>query len=132
MGNLKEAKNKKFLYKELSYEIIGCFYEIYNKIGSGFKENIYQRALLIELDKRKILFERERKFPIYYEGKKIGIYQPDFVIDSKIIVEIKSLPFMPELFEDQLLNYLKVAKLKLGFLVNFGNNKIEIKRRILD
>lgn len=120
----------KLLYKDLSYKIRGCVFKVYNKLGFGHKENVYQKALAIELKKTDLNFEKEKTLPIFYENKKIGTYRPDFVIDDKIIVEIKAVPFMPKTYETQLIYYLKSTKFKLGFLINFGSKNIEIKRKI--
>lgn len=121
---------QELLYKDLSYRIRGCAFKIYNNMGFGHKENVYQKALAIEFEKAGINFEREKVLPVFYENQKIGIYKPDFVVDNKIIIETKAVPFMPKTYETQLIYYLKSTKFKLGFLINFGSNKINIKRKI--
>ncbi|MFA5336913.1 MAG: GxxExxY protein [Candidatus Omnitrophota bacterium] len=120
------------LYKELSYKIVGCFYNIYNELGPGFKESVYHGALVIELNIQGILYEEERKIPIEYKGKNIGCYIPDFVIDKKVIIEIKAVDIMPKLYEMQLYYYLKGSDYKLGYIVNFGSEKLDIRRRVYD
>lgn len=120
------------LFKELSYKMVGCIYEVYNKIGSGFKESIYHNALKIEFTEKGIDFVDEIPLPVIYKGKKIGVYIPDFIIDDKIILELKSVDFMPKIFESQLYNYLKGTRYNLGYIVNFGGEKIDIRRRILE
>lgn len=122
----------KILYKELAYQIVGAFYEVYNTLGPGFKESVYHNALAIEFTSRKILFETNKKLSIKYKKQKAGIYEPDFVIDNKILVEIKAVPRMPRVYEKQLYYYLKGTEYKLGYLVNFGADKLEIKRRIYE
>ena len=119
-----------FLYEDLSYKIRGCTFQVYNTLGFGHKENIYQKALESELEKCGINFEKEKILPVFYDGKKVGIYKPDFVIESKIIIEIKAVPIMPKDFETQLIYYLKSTNYKLGFLINFGSKKLDIRRRI--
>jgi GxxExxY protein len=121
---------EKILYKELSYKIVGCFYKAYNTLGPGHKEDIYQRALMIEFDNKAIQYISKKRLPIEYEGKKVGIYEPDFIIDDKIIVEIKSVLVMPKVFRKQLYYYLKASGYRLGYLVNFGSDKIDILRRV--
>lgn len=123
---------EKLLYKDLSYKIVGCIYEVYNKIGSGFKESVYHNALKIEFKDRNIGYIDQPQLPIMYKAKKIGTYIPDFVIEEKIILELKSVEFMPKIFESQLYNYLKGTKYNLGYIVNFGGSKIDIRRRIFD
>lgn len=80
---------------------------LYNVLGFGHKEGVYQKALALELKKKNILFEKEKAIQIHYEGKKVGIYRPDFVIDGKVLVELKAVPFMPKDYETQLTYYLK-------------------------
>jgi GxxExxY protein len=122
--------NQKLLYSELSYKIRGCAFKIYNNLGFGHKENVYQRALGIEFEKAGLSFEIEKSLPVFYENKKIGTYRPDFIVDNKIIIEIKSVPFMPKTYETQLIYYLKSTNFNLGFLINFGSKDIQIKRKI--
>lgn len=97
--NNKEAK---VLYKELSYRIVGCFYKVYNTLGPGHKEDIYQKALIIEFGNNGIGYIAKKKLLVEYEGERIGTYEPDFIIEDKIIVEIKSVLNMPKVFEKQL------------------------------
>lgn len=123
---------KNLLYKELAYQIVGCFYEVYNSLGPGYKEIIYHNALGIEFIENKIIFEEEKKIAIFYHNKKVGIYVPDFVIDDKIIIEIKAVDIMSKVYEEQLYSYLKGSEYELGYLVNFGSEKIDIKRRIYE
>lgn len=122
--------NEKILYKELSYKLVGCFYKVYNTLGPGHKEEIYHKALSIEFEKIRIKFFSKKKIIIEYKGKKIGTYEPDFIVEDKIIVEIKSVLNMPKVFEKQLYYYLKGSGYRLGYLVNFGSSKIDIRRRI--
>lgn len=119
-----------FLYEELSYKIRGCAFKVYNQLGFGHKENIYQKALGIKLKNENLNFTVEESLPIIYQNEKIGTYRPDFVIDKKIILEIKAVPFMPKSYETQLTYYLKGTNYKLGFIINFGSNKLDIRRRI--
>ncbi len=122
---------EKILFKELSYKIVGCFYKVYNELGPGHKESIYQNALRMEFEKQNIDFTDRKRIKILYDGKQIGIYEPDFVVEDKIIVEIKSVFELPKVHEKQLFYYLKGAKYRLGYLVNFGSDEIDIRRRIV-
>jgi GxxExxY protein len=125
-----KKKVENFLYEDLSYKIRGCAFRVYNTLGFGHKENVYQEALASEFEKEKINFEREKILPVIYEGRKIGNYKPDFVVEDKIIIEIKAVPFMPPNYEKQLTHYLKSTNYKLGLLINFGDRHLDIKRRI--
>lgn len=121
-----------FLYKELSYRIRGVFFEVYKNLGTGFKESIYCNAIGEEFNIRGIPFKRNRCVKIRYKEKEVGIYTPDFIVEDKIIIEVKALPVMQKICEQQLYYYLKGTIYKIGFLVNFGADKLEIRRRIYD
>lgn len=120
------------LYKELSYQIQGAAIEVRKQYGPGHKEVLYQRTLAEELDFRKIKFEREKPIKVYSHrtGKVIGAYQPDFIVDDKIIVEIKALPQIPKKLVDQLYDYLRNSDYELGYFINFSGPKLYIKRII--
>lgn len=124
--------SEKILYKELSYKLVGSFYEVYNKLGCGFKEIIYHNALALELKETDLSFEEEKQLVVEYKGKKVGIYVPDFIVEDKVLVEIKAVESTHKFYETQLYNYLKATQFKLGYIVNFGSSKIDIRRRIYD
>ncbi|MBL7129868.1 MAG: GxxExxY protein [Candidatus Omnitrophica bacterium] len=123
--------SEKILYKNLSYRLVGCFYRVYNTLVPGHKEDIYHKALKIEFSEEGIKYITQKKLKIKYKDKEIGYYQPDFIIEDKIIVEIKSVLLLPKVFEKQLYYYLKGSNCRLGYLINFGSDKIDIIRRIL-
>ena len=124
-------QTSKIIHKELSYKVVGCLYKVYNALGPGHKEEIYHKALSIEFTKNSISFESKKKLPMNYEGQKVGTYEPDFMIEDKVIVELKSVLMMPKVFEKQLYYYLRASGVKVGYLVNFGSDKIDIRRRLL-
>lgn len=124
--------DKKFLYKDLSYKLVGCFYEVYNELGPAHKEQIYHEALKIVFNEAGVIYKDKPKIKIQFRDKNIGVYEPDFIIEDKIILEIKSLLNMPKVFEKQLYYYLKGTDFKVGYLVNFGNEKIDIRRRVYE
>ena len=128
----RSSTNDEYLYEELTYKIRGAFFEVYNTLGPGFKEAIYHRALVVQFRLLDLPFEEEAPLPIVFKGEKIGIYKPDLVVDNKVIVEIKALPQMAPVHEKQLYSYLRGSKFKLGFLVNFGGEELDIRRRIYD
>ena len=129
---MRKGYQENLLYKDLAYKIVGCFYDVYNQLGPGYKESIYRKALIIELESNKINFVEEKQLPIVYKNKKVGIYTPDFIIEDKILIELKAVDFMPKLYEEQLYTYLRGTKYRLGYLVNFGSEKIDVRRRIYD
>ena len=126
------SSDENILYKDLSYRIVGCFYDVYNELGPAHKEQVYHEALAILFKELGIAFISKKRLPIHFKGKRIGTYEPDFVVDEKIIIEIKSVLNMPKAFENQLYYYLRGSNYKLGYLVNFGNEHIDIRRRIYE
>ena len=121
------------LYKhsELTEQIIGAFYDVYSKLGYGFLEDVYVKALVIELKKRGLIPDTEQPIAVYYEGQSIGKYYADVVVNNLVIVELKSVKALVTEHEAQLLNYLKATPYEVGLLLNFGP-KPETKRRSFD
>ncbi len=117
------------IYKDLTGEVIDAAFEVHKTLGFGFLETVYQEALEIEFDLRKIPFESQKQLEIEYKGVKLKKkYSPDFLVFDKIIVEIKAESQLTTNDEAQLHNYLKTTGFKVGLLINFGTTKIEIKR----
>lgn len=121
---------KNFLYGELTYKVRRAIFNVYNNLGYGHRESVYQGALAKELKEQGASFEREPALAVYYQRDKVGTYKPDFVIEGKIILEIKAVPFLNKQMETQLVYYLKGTDYRLGLLVNFGSDKLKIIRRI--
>jgi GxxExxY protein len=120
------------LYKKECYDIIGACIEVHKELGCGFLEAVYQEALARELLLRSIPFVREQKLEISYKGFTLNKeYFVDFICYDKILLELKALSELVSENEAQLINYLKISKLRLGMLVNFGKTKIQYKRMIL-
>jgi len=118
------------LYKDLSYRLVGCCIRVQNTLGSGHKESVYQKSLAIELAKDNIRFEEQKTLNMLYDNKKVGIYRPDFIVEDKIVIEIKAVEFVPKDYERQLIYYLKGTNYKLGYLINFGTPSLYAKRII--
>ena len=114
------------------YALIGACFEVYNELGSGYLEEVYQQSLEIELAGRGISFVSQPKLPISYKGHQLRKpYEADFLVREKIIVEIKSVKMLLPEHEAQLLNYLKSTGLRIGYLINFGAApKLDWRRRI--
>ena len=110
-------------------KIIACCYKVHNELGPGFKEVVYHNALKIALEQIGLKYETEKQFEICYQNNKVGKLIVDLVVDSKVIVEIKALTgSIPEVFKYQVISYLKVSKLKVGLLINFGNISCSVNR----
>ena len=115
-----------------SYAINGAAMQVYNVLGHGFLESVYQEALAIEFTKRGIPYQREKELKIYYDGKELQqTYRADFVCYDGIIVEIKAVSELDGSHRSQVYNYLKATGFKLGLLINFGHyNGIQIERKV--
>ena len=115
-----------------SYAINGAAMQVYNVLGHGFLESVYQEALAIEFTKRGIPYQREKELKIYYDGKELQqTYRADFVCYDDIIVEIKAVSELDGSYRSQVYNYLKATGFKLGLLINFGHyNGIQIERKV--
>ena len=120
------------LEKELSYKLQGCVYNVANKYGAGLKETIYEKALAEELEKEGIKFEEQKRINIYSieSGKILGTYIPDFIVEEKIVLEIKATEFTAISSKNQQQSYLKASKYEIGYLINFGTPELYMKRFI--
>ena len=120
------------IHKDEAYFIIGLCMEVHNTLGKGFSEAVYAEALEIELNKNSVPFSKEEKFNISYKGKTlVKKFRADFVIDNKIILELKAVDKISSSHIKQTLNYLAVSKLKLGIVINFGEDSLSYKRVVL-
>jgi len=127
---MTELKRNDLIYPDLSYKIVGFSFEIFKQIGGGHKEIIYQRAYAMLLKENKINFKEQVYYLVKFMGKTIGKNYFDFLIDDKIIVELKKDMTFSKAHIDQVLNYLKVSDLKLALLINFGREGASCKRII--
>ncbi len=117
------------LHEKLTEAVLKAYYKVYNTLGYGFLEKVYENAILIELKKNGIAAVAQENIKVYYESEEVGNYFADILIESKIIVELKSTEELSESHEAQLLNYLKATEIEVGMLINFGK-KPEFKRKI--
>lgn len=115
----------------ITEKIIQAFYKVYNTLGYGFLERVYQNALCIELENMGFKAEKEKKILVYYNGNIVGEYYADLIIEDVIAVELKAIETLVEENEHQLVNYLKATKIEVGLLLNFGK-KPQLKRKIFD
>ena len=119
------------IYKNEVYQITGAAMEVHSKLGCGFLEAVYQEALELEFQFRKIPYRREARLDIYYKDILLKkYYEADFICYDKIIVELKALSGLTSEHESQLLNYLKATNLRVGLLINFGKQSLEYKRMV--
>ena len=120
-----------FKNKELTEKIIKIFYKVYNKLGYGFLEKVYENALMIELRKEDIYAINQSPIKVSYDGEIIGEYYADILVEGKVLLEIKAARNLAEEHEAQLLNYLKATDSEVWLLLNFGP-KPEVKRKVFD
>jgi len=120
---------EQYLHKELTSKIINCFYTVYNTLGYGFLEKVYENSLMIELLNNGLQVEKQKPIKVYYDNQLVGEYFADLVVNDQIIIELKASESLCEEHEYQLINYLKATNFELGLLLNFGK-KPEIRRKI--
>ena len=120
---------EEFLHKEITSKIIQAFYKVYNTLGYGFLEKVYENAMRIEISKSGSHVEQQKNIKVFYESEQVGDYYADLLVENLIIVELKAAETICDEHETQLLNYLKATDIEVGLLINFGK-KAEIKRKI--
>ena len=116
-------------HSDLTDKIIKAYYDVYNQLGFGFLEKVYENALLIELRKKGLFCVAQLPIEVFYEEQKVGQYYADILVEDSVILEIKAAESLVEEHEAQLINYLKATELEIGLLLNFGK-KPEFKRKI--
>ena len=120
----------KLLYENLTYTVIGAAMEVHNVLGGGFLEIVYQRALVKEFSLRKISFVEQMKLPVSYKGSLVGEYFADFLVEDKLIVEIKAVSKLNRAHQAQTMHYLAATGYHLALLLNFGARSLEHRRII--
>jgi GxxExxY protein len=118
-----------YLFEEKTQLIIKIFYKVYNTLGYGFLEKVYENAMIHELRNHGFICKNQRQISVFYDGIEVGVYYPDIIVNEIIILELKATEYLMEENEIQLINYLKATEIEIGLLLNFGK-KPEIKRKI--
>ncbi len=121
--------DKEFLYEDITKKTIKCFYKVYDELGNGFLESVYEKSLMIELKNIGLKADNQKSLNVYYKNQLVGDFKADITVEDKIIIEIKAVTKLIAQHEAQLINYLKTTGMKVGLLVNFGE-KLEFKRKI--
>ena len=120
-------------HQELTEKIIGCAYCVYNKMGFGFLESVYEKCMLIELRKAGLIAESQKPIAVYYDKENVGQFLADIVVNDTIVLELKSVRKIVEAHEVQLVNYLVATGKQVGLqIINFGERKDEVKRKVKD
>jgi len=121
----------RFKHKETTDIILKSFYEVYNELGDGFLESVYENALYIVLTGYGLCVERQKGINVFFRGTIIGDFKTDLIVDKKVIIELKAIRALDSAHEAQLINYLKATNIEVGLLLNFGR-KPEFKRFVYD
>lgn len=115
---------------EITFKINGCAMDVLNKIGHGFHEKVYENALAVALEKSGLRFSQQKQYPVFYEGKEVGVFIPDFVVEDCVVLELKTIDRIGDNEKGQVLNYLRASCLSLGIIMNFKFPKLEWRRVI--
>jgi len=123
--------NEKLKHSELTDKIIGIFYEVYNELGFGFLESVYENSLFIALRAKGFKVEQQVSIPVWFRGQRVGDFVTDLLVEDKVILELKAVRAFDESHNAQLLNYLRATEIEVGLLLNFGQSA-EFKRLAFD
>lgn len=121
-------ENKPLPHSHVSEVIIGCCFEVMKELGSGFLENVYKNALYISMKEKGLTLKVEQSFEVLFKNQRIGKYIADLIVENLIVIKLKCCKALLPEHQSQVINYLKASHLPVGFLVNFGNQKLEYKR----
>ncbi len=119
----------KYLYQDLTEQIIRCFYDVYGQLGYGFLERVYEHSMMIELERVGLHARNQQPMQVLYKGEVVGDYLADIVVEQAVVIELKAVEVLVQEHEAQLINYLKATNIEVGLLLNFGK-KPEIRRKI--
>ena len=117
--------------KKLTEKIIGCAYRVYNRMGFGFLESVYEKCMLIELNKAGLNADSQKPIKVYYDDEIVGDFVADIIVNDTIILELKSVRRIIRAHEVQLVNYLVATKKPVGLLLNFSERKVDVKRKVM-
>jgi GxxExxY protein len=117
-----------FILKKLSFLLVRLGFSVQNLLGPGLLESAYEGAFCVELSQAGLTYERQKVYPLYYKGEYIGAYIADLVVDDKIIVELKSVSRLTPVMDAQIINYLRLSTLQVGYLMNFNAPRLQWKR----
>jgi GxxExxY protein len=121
----------KLLLKEEVFQIVGCAMEVLNGVGHGLHEKIYENSLTVEFKRRNMAFDQQRRFEVLYKSEHVGEFIPDLIAGSSVIVDAKAIDRITDVERGQMLNYLRIAKLRVGLILNFKHPKLEWERIVL-
>jgi GxxExxY protein len=117
-------------HAEITEKIIGCAYRVFNVLGSGFLESVYEKAMIVELMEVGMKFDSQVQLKVYYKGTEVGHFIADLVVEEVVVVELKAIRSLELVHEVQLVNYLNGLQKPVGLLINFGDQKVEVRRKV--
>jgi GxxExxY protein len=126
--NTDKMDTHRYKYGSLTEKIIRCAFEVHNNLGCGFLEKVYHRALTEEFKAKGLNFSINKSIKIFYKEKEVGLYIPDFIIENKVIVELKTVDFLTKAHIAQVINYLKATGYTVGLILNFNQPRLQYKR----
>src|SRR5437773_7644033 len=128
---MDSERNLEIVEKDLSYRIIGIAYNVRDELGYGFLEKVYENALAISLRENGIKAVQQVALDVMFHGQKAGLFYPDILVEDRVILEIKCCERVLREHKAQILNYLKITEIKLGIILNFGKQRVEVERLVL-
>ena len=131
LTDLQKAGNTALLLKAETHAIIGCGFEVLNELGHGLDEKCYENALVVEFRLKAIGFSQQRQFEVLYKGERVGLFVPDLIAFDQVIVDTKVIDRITDNERGQMLNYLRITKLRVGLILNFKHPRLEWERLVL-
>jgi GxxExxY protein len=129
--DLKRGSDSKLILKEETQKIIGFAFEVLNEVGHGLNEKIYENSLVVLFKQNGIAFDQQRRFPVFFRGVEVGEFIPDLIAFGKVIVDAKVIDRITDYERGQMMNYLRITKLRVGLIVNFKHARLEWERIVL-
>ena len=129
--DLQRSENTKLLLKDESHQTLGCAFDVLNEIGHGLSEKIYENALVVEFKLRGIAFDQQRRFPVLYKAVQVGEFIPDLIAFGSVIVDAKVIDRITDHERGQMMNYLRITKLRVGLILNFKHARLDWERIVL-
>ena len=127
-----EKQESKLLHSELTEKILGVYYDVYNEIGHGFLESVYNNCMFLALTKAGLSVRREVPVPVYFRGQDVGQFKADLVVEGCVLIELKAVQSLDRSHEAQVMNYLRATELEVGLLLNFGSPKPQFRRIVFE
>jgi GxxExxY protein len=129
--DLNHSQSTKLLLKDETHQILGCAFDVLNELGHGLNEKIYENALVVEFKLRGVAFDQQRRFPVLYKTVQVGEFIPDLIAFNVVIVDAKVIDRITDHERGQMMNYLRIARLRVGVILNFKHARLDWERIVL-